>query len=68
MIGFKNCRTNYYRTEKKKEIKLTLNRRSLTDHTRLAKSFDDPRIRLPVVSKSTDITLALEPTKIPLLS
>jgi hypothetical protein len=37
-------------------------------HTRLAKSLEAPRIRVPVESKSTDITPALLPTSIPLLS
>jgi hypothetical protein len=53
---------------KKKESKLTLNRWSATVHTRLAKSLDAPRIIVPVESKSTDITPALLPTSIPLLS
>ncbi|KAI4503346.1 hypothetical protein M0802_001568 [Mischocyttarus mexicanus] len=47
---------------------LTLTRRSLRVHTLLAKSLEAPRMRVPVESKSTDITPALLPTSTPLHS
>ena len=45
-------------------VRVCLSLQSSTVHTRLAKSLLAPRMMLPVVSKSNDITAALLPVKV----